>query len=298
MTRAIVTGATGFIGRALTEKLLEQGTEVWAVVRDGRKLDDIKSKNLYIVEADFAQYPYLVERIDVRGFDVCFHLAWEGYGAATNDSRVQVRNVHYACEAAKAATLLETKRFVFADSSHEYLMSDAVNGQTDRCSIYGTAKYCASQMCRTIAHNAGIDFVGVLFVNIFGVGDRSNRSTNTILRRLLRNEDLDLATRERLYNWTYIDDCIGGVIAAAKEGKSGKVYYVGTPPRPFGAIIEAVCEALNKKVQLHFGAFPDNTWIDFEDMDTDALYRDTGFECTSDFAGSICRTAAWLTGGG
>lgn len=294
MKRAIVTGATGFIGRALTEKLLEQGVEVWAVVRDGSKLDDMKRENLHIVEADFAEYPHLVEQIDDSGFDVFFHFAWAGYGKATNDSQVQVGNVLYACEAAKAAAALGAKRFVFADSSHEYLMSEAADGQTGRCSIYGTAKHCASQMCRTIAHNAGMDFVGVLFVNIFGVGDHSNRSTNAILHKLLHNENLNLASAARQYNWTYIDDCVGGVIAAAALGGNGKVYYVGTPPRPFGAIIEDVCDALNKKVQMRFGAFKDDTWIDFAALDTDALYRDTGFECTADFAESIRRTAAWL----
>lgn len=296
MRRAIVTGATGFIGKALTKALLGRGVEVWSVIRDGRKLDDMKSKNLHIVEADFGQYTYLAGMIATRGFDAFFHLAWAGYEAAANDGRVQIDNVLYAYEAARAAAELGSKRFIFADSSYEYLMSRSADGEWGRCSVYGTAKHCAQQMCRMAAHNAGMEFIGVMFVNIFGVGDMSNRSTNTMLRKLLRDEDLDLVREERLYDWTYIDDCVEGIIAAAERGRSGKVYYVGSAPRRFGEIMTDVCSALKKDVQLRFGAFQDNTEIDFDKIDMDALYQDTGFTCAADFDESIQRTAAWLGG--
>ncbi len=294
MTRAVVTGASGFIGHALTKALLDRGVEVWAVVRDGRKLDDMRRENLHIVESDFAGYPHLAEKIESRGFDAFFHLAWAGYGAATNDGQVQISNVLYAYEAARAAAELGAKRFVFADSSHEYLMSRAADGEWGRCSVYGTAKHCAQQMCRTAVHNAGMEFVGVMFVNIFGVGDMSNRSTNTMLRKLFRDENLDLAREDRLYDWTYIDDCVAGVIATAERGRGGKVYYVGGEPRRFGEIMTDVRSALKKDVQLRFGVFPDDTEIAFDQMDITALYRDTGFACKADFKESVMKTAQWL----
>ena len=294
MKRAVVTGATGFIGKALTKELLDRGVEVWAVVRDGRKLDNIQSEMLHIVEADFGQYLHLAEKITVRSFDVFFHFAWAGYGAATNDCEVQTANVLYAYGAAKAAAELGARRFVFADSSHEYLVSKAADGEWGRCSVYGTAKHCAQQMCRTAAHNAGMEFVGVMFVNIFGVGDMSNRSTNTMLRKLLNNEDLDLVREDRLYDWTYIDDCVEGAIMAAERGSSGKVYYVGGEPRRFGEIMTEVCSALGINVQLRFGVFPDDTEIAFDQMDIAALRHDTGFMCKADFKESIMKTARWL----
>ena len=149
-------------------------------------------------------------------------------------------------------------------------------------------------MCRTAAHNAGMEFTGVMFVNIFGVGDMSNRSTNTMLRKLLHDEDLDLANEDRLYDWTYIDDCVEGVVAAAERGKSGKVYYVGGVPRRFGEIMTEVRSALERDVQLRFGVFPDDTEIAFDQMDITALHRDTGFVCKADFKQSVVKTARWL----
>ena len=136
MKRAIVTGATGFIGRALTKTLLECGTEVWAVVRDGRKLDDIKSESLHIVEADFAQYPHLAERIDVRGFDVCFYLAWNGtWGMPFRDYALQLQNAEAACDMVEQAAKLGCERFILVSW-----------GRSDTCSRMRERRVCHASM--------------------------------------------------------------------------------------------------------------------------------------------------------
>lgn len=45
MKTAVVTGATGFIGRHLVDALLERNVEVWAVVRDKRKIENIREES-------------------------------------------------------------------------------------------------------------------------------------------------------------------------------------------------------------------------------------------------------------
>jgi nucleoside-diphosphate-sugar epimerase len=298
--RAIVSGAGGFIGKSLVRAMLAEGSEVVGLVRNTKSLDDITEhrERLTVVEATFEEYPDLPSRIEKRDFDVFFHMAWAGYGKATNDFRVQTQNIVDACFAATAAAALGCKKFLLADSSHEYLKSAAqINGehQVGLCSIYGGAKAAAQRVCRVIAHNAGMGFAGVIFVNIFGPGDKSNRSTNTILRKLLKGESLDLIEGGRLYDWTYIDDCVGGVLAAAERGKQGKVYYVGSRVlRPFRDILTDVRDAVAPQAQLNFGKFTDNTYIDFLDINPYELYIDTGYLPQSDFKEGVKKTAAWL----
>lgn len=295
MKRVIITGASGFIGRALTREFLDSGADVWAVVRERDSLDGLDSERLRIVLAAFEEYAALPMLIEERGFDAFFHFAWAGYGSQTNDIMVQTANIIQSSQAATAAAELKVDRFVFADSSHEYLTSKSRGKGDSLCSIYGAAKRSAQQMCRVICGNHGIDFIGVLFTNIFGVGDRSSRSTNTFLRRLLSGQDLDLIEGDNLYDWTYIDDCIRGVLAAAELGKHGKVYYVGSEKlRPFSEIIREVRDAVNPKAKLNFGRYQDNTYIDYRQIDIYELYRDTGCLPVCEFRTSVMKTADWM----
>jgi len=296
MKKVIISGAAGFIGQALAKTLLADGVEVYGLCATPEKLGELRSNpNFHLIQVEFQAYEQLAQKVTERDFDVFFHLAWQGYGKATNDYRVQLPNIKYACDAAYAAIELRCKRYVFADSSHEYLKSPDTSGIVRECSIYGTAKKAARQMSQVILHNGGVEFVGVLFTNIFGVGDHSNRSTNVMLRKLMSGQDLDLIKGENLYDWTYIDDCIGGVIAAAQLCKSHTIYYVGSRQlRPFYEIITEMRDAIRPAAKLNFGTYQDNTFIDYRDIDTYALYSDTGYLPSAIFKESIEKTADWL----
>lgn len=296
MKKVILSGAAGFIGQALAKKLLAEGVEVYGLCATPEKLGELRDHpGFHMIQAEFQEYEHLAQKIQERDFDVFFHLAWQGYGKATNDYRVQLPNVKYTCDAAYAAIELQCKRFVFADSSHEHLKAPDAKGAVRECSIYGTAKKAARQMSQVILHNGGVEFVGVLFTNIFGVGDRSSRSTNVMLRKLMDGQDLDLIQGDSLYDWTYIDDCVGGVLAAARAGKNSTVYYVGSRQlRPFREIIMEVRDIVDPALDLHFGAYQDDSFIDYREIDTYALYRDTGYLPSSIFKESIEKTEEWL----
>ena len=189
---------------------------------------------------------------------------------------------------------MNVKRFLFADSFHEYLVREDATGNRGRCSIYGTAKYSAQQMCQTVAHSGDMDFIGMMFANVYGEGDRSPRSINTFIHKLQAGEDLKLVDGSRQHGWIYIKDCISAILAAACRGKSGKVYYIGRAPQRFDEVITKLRDVVSPKARLHFGAYHDDTFIDFGNIDVNALRQDTGFRFQTDFEESMERTAEWL----
>lgn len=78
MKKAIVTGATGFIGKFLVRELVNQNVEVIAVVRQGTKnLNTINTLPVKIVECNIADYHMLPDIIADRDIDVVFHIAWQ-----------------------------------------------------------------------------------------------------------------------------------------------------------------------------------------------------------------------------
>ncbi len=298
MRRAIVTGASGFIGKALTKRLLSEGVEVWAVVTGYGKMADIVSDRMHEVACDFMRYGELAELLprDVEWF---IHAAWAGfYGPQSRDLAVQAENILAAAAVMEQAKRIGVKRFLFLGSSYQYRMELVKEDGREvfiRNNIYGIAKEAAGRMLRAKAAEYGIAFNSVLFTNVFGVGDKSTRSTNTMIQQLLKGESLRLISGEHLHDWTYIDDAVSGMMAVLERGAVGVEYYIGKrQPETFREIVTRVRDTLAPEAELQFGAYEDRAYIDYSLIDLERLYRDTGFECKADFEESIRKTAAWL----
>ena len=293
MKKAVVTGASGFIGRALTERLLAEGWTVYAVVRDAQALAGLDG-DLRPTVCDFAHYDRMAEQVG-ENVDCFLHFAWTGVsGDMSRSITTQTENVMAAAEAMKQAKQLGARKFLFAGSSYQYRMEPSGDVYLPK-NLYGAAKAAAERLLWASALADGMAFNTVLFTNVFGVGDRSNRSTNAMLKKLLAGEPLKLISGEHLHDWTYIDDAVGGVMAVLEKGLPGKEYYVGSrEPETFRDIVTRVRDAICPEAELCFGEYKDDAYIDYTKIDLDALYRDTGFACTADFEESIRKTARWL----
>lgn len=297
--RAVVTGASGFIGKALTKQLLDAGWHVFAVVRKPESMADIPDAGLTVVQEDMADYGKLAEHIGKNGFDAFFHLAWDGtYGESFRDYHRQMRNAAYVADALMAAVALGAKRFILAETIVEleakhYMMRDG--GQPRVSCIYGTAKAAADMLCRTLAYQNGIPFNGAVLASVYGEGDRSQMIQNVLIRSLQQGQCPRLVSGENLYDWIYVDDVAHGLIAIAETGLPDKTYYVGHRKlQTFENLVTRTRDIVAPGVELIFGTLEDKTMTDWSLIDREALHRDTGFVCHAIFEESIRKTAAWL----
>ncbi len=298
MKTAIVTGAGGFIGKALTRRLLALGWQVYAVDGWESALGDFGPEEPRRVVCDFAHYEQLADLISAE-VDWFIHFAWAGVsGAESRQLPAQAENVRAAAVAFEQARALGSKKFLLAGSSYQHRMEPVEkDGQPVFCrkNLYGLAKGAAVSLLRAASWTGETQFNSVLFTNVFGPGDRSNRSTNSMLRQLLAGKSLDLITGEHLHDWTYIDDATSGILAVLENGIPGEDYYIGGRHlRTFREIVTEVRDIVAPTAELRFGRYDDKAYIDYSQIDLDALYRDTSFVCTADFAESIRKTAQWL----
>ena len=299
MKRAVVTGASGFIGRALTKRLLADGWTVYAVVRGSSNVGS--HEGLHVVEAEMADYERLDRLTQERCFDAFFHLAWDGtFGESFRDYHRQMRNTAYAGDALLAAVRLGAKRFVLASTivgleAKHYMLSDG--GQPRVSCIYGTAKAAGEMLCRTLAYQNRMAFNTAVLASVYGDGDHSGMIQNVLIRALQKGECPKLVSGGTLYDWIYVEDVAAGLAAVAERGKPDKTYYIGHwQLRPFGELVTRTRDIVAPEVELIFGTLEDTTATDWSLIDRDALYRDTGFVCTADFDESIRKTARWLAG--
>ena len=73
----LITGANGFIGRALTELMLSKGHNVFAIVTSERELEPLKCDKLHVFKLFFEDYPKIAELVQ-EDIDVVYHFAWHG----------------------------------------------------------------------------------------------------------------------------------------------------------------------------------------------------------------------------
>jgi nucleoside-diphosphate-sugar epimerase len=301
MRRAVITGATGFIGGALARRLLTGGARVYGVGRDAGKLEALKRYGDFVpVVADFEDYGRLHETIGERGFDVFYHFALKGgYGAAKKDYSLQLYNALGACKAAEAAVKIGCEKFVLAGSANEY---NTINGvlnhelSLEYASVYSVCKLTAEMICDIIITKKNMGFnVGRIAV-AYGEGDISFATVvHSVILQLLKNESPSLVCGNNFYDIIYISDIADAFVAIGNKGINTKRYYIGHRKLlTFKEIFTNIGQYVNPSVGLGFGAYLDSGELDYKTVDLDALYNDTGWEAKVDFKESILKTAEWI----
>ena len=300
MKKVIVTGAGGFIGGALTTFLLNKGITVYGVDISEESLKRHSGKENFIpVIADFTKYHELHNMI-CDEIDVFYHFAWQAvFGKPFKDYRLQLSNASSTGDAITEATKIGCKKFVFAGTMNEYEMDDYIRSdyfEPRYTYIYSVAKQAAEAIGKTIAINNKIEFCCGRIAMAYGENNLSMMIPNVVMKNLLSNIPCKLIEGNNLYDMIYIDDIAEAFFAIGECGINMKSYYVGHRQiGTFREIIEKIADILNPDCLLLFGEYPDvPSGVDYKNIDLNALYNDTGFECKSDFKESILKTAEWL----
>lgn len=299
--KAIVTGASGFIGNAVCAELAARGIEVIAAVRRGseRSAKMESEFGIRIVESDLSEFGSLDERIPDRDADVLFHFAWTGSaGALRGDGATQLDNVRYTLDTVKACRKLNCGRFVFASSVMEYETAALMKTEAEPGigTLYGSAKIAANYMARATAAHLGVTYLPAVISNVYGPGEDSPRLLNTALRKLLRGEHCSFSPGNQLYDFIYITDAAKAFVAIGEKGRANRTYYIGSlNPKPLKELLLDMRNQVNPSIRLGIGELPfTGVSLTYQEFDIYALRDDTGFTPEVRFADGIQKTIQWL----
>jgi nucleoside-diphosphate-sugar epimerase len=294
--RVIITGATGFIGGTLAERLLKEGVSVYGVGRDKKKLDALcRFGDFHPVSADFGDYEKLDTLIAARGFDYFYHFAWNGTNSKVcSDYTVQSINIKVSGDALTAASRLECRHISFASS---YQQADTVIGETIGFNpiYYGVVKRYVSDIFKAFAYQHGISCVNLIFPNVYGVNDKPNTAITFFIKSLLQNKPLNLISGEYQDDWMPVSDLVDGILAASRSPLRYGDFYVGHQNiTTFKEKLTVMKRILTSSSDLKWGTYPENYYVDYSRFDLDALHLDTGWEAKTSFEESILETADWI----
>ena len=300
MKTAIVTGATGFIGMALTKELSRAGVQVYAIDMNDEKLAGISE--LPGVKTICARIGGDEATLDVlpEGADVFYHCAFAGGfgGEALRNYDLQLKNAALAGEAVELALRLEVKKFVFASTVNTVELRSFIGNedfQPRYTCVYSAGKLAAELIGKTLAYNGGMEYCTALVAMPYGEGNGARTLPNIVIEQLMDGVKPKLIEGGNLYDLVYIDDVASALRAIGEKGHNFRDYYVGHRRLDtFRDWILRIRDVLAPEVELGFGEYPDAPALDYGKIDLNALYCDTGFECRTDFKESIKKTARWL----
>ena len=303
MKSAIVTGANGFIGKAVCKVLLENGVKTYAIVRDRNSMSDLlQYEQLVVEEADFATYNLLPKKMK-EPIDVFYHFSWEGaFGSILSDYTQQIKNIQYTCDTISIAHEIGCNKFIMAGTINELELMQFFHAEQQvprPACIYGIAKLACDLMCKTIAADFGIQYNTAIIGSCFGPGDKSKRIHNAFISSMIHGVKPKLVEATNLHDWIYIDDVADMFYAIGCKSVNMKNYYIGhNKLRVLKDILLEVRDILNPEMVITFGEVKAPFLIDYSLVDINSVYEDTDYKCNSIFKECIVKTAEWVKGQG
>lgn len=281
--KAIVAGATGFVGKSLVERLLEKKYEVIVLLRDERQVHEAWRDKVRFVVCPNERIKDLDEVCADRDVDIFFQFAWHGTsGVLRQDYEEQLANVRYCCDSVMGADKLGCKRFVYAGSIMEYEAMQYIPKQgaaPGRNTIYSAAKLSAGFMTKILTNATRMEYVNVIISNIYGPGEKSARFLNTIVRKMMSGETIDMTHGRQLYDFIYITDAVEEIILSAEQGKANYAYYIGhSKQKPLREYVEQAKAILKSQSEIRFGAVElTGAMLTYEEFDTEKVERELGY---------------------
>jgi len=241
----IVTGAAGFIGSHLCEKLLSQNHLVLGIDNFDPFYDKrIKEKNLEnafkgnsfkLFEVDILEKSKLSQIFRENQIDLVIHIA------AKAGVRPSIKDPigYYNTNVIGTLNILEVmkengcKKMIFASSSSVYGNNKKVPfSETDivdnPISPYAASKKASELLCHTYHHLYGFDIFALRFFTVYGPRQRPDLAIHKFTKLLLEGKEIPFygdGTSSRDY--TYIDDIIDGIIGAVKKLHGFEIINIG-----------------------------------------------------------------------
>lgn len=289
MKKILVTGAAGFIGYHLCEKLLSLGHDVVGLDNINAYYDvNLKYSrlhNLGIAQADIAynkitessKYPNrfsfikldLEDRVNLPAlFDkenfqaVCNLAAQAGVRYSLENPFAYIEsNVLGFMNVLEACRDFKVSKLVYASSSSIYGSNDkvpfSIEDNVDHpISLYAATKKSNELMAHTYSHLFGIQTIGLRFFTVYGPWGRPDMAMFLFTEAILNNKPIKVFNNGALSrDFTYIDDIVEGVTASIlSEDKSPyKLYNIGNS-RPVKLLdfIEEIEKATHLKADKQF----------------------------------------------
>jgi UDP-glucuronate 4-epimerase len=327
--KVLITGAAGFIGMHVAERLLARGDEVWGIdnlndyyeaqLKQDRLARLTPHAAFHFQKMDVADRPAVEALFASQKFDRVVHLAAQAgvRYSITHPHAYGESNLVGFLNVLEACRQYPVEHLVYASSSSVYggntkmpfSEADAVDHPV---SLYAATKKANELMAHTYSHLYRLPTTGLRFFTVYGPWGRPDMAYFSFTRKILVGESIPVFNQGCMQrDFTYIDDIVDGVVAVldkpatADEGYDSaqphpgrsnapyRIFNIGNQnPLPLGEFISAIEDALGQQaVKEYLPMQAGDVVATFADVS--ALAEWTGLQPHTPLREGIQRFADW-----
>lgn len=309
----LVTGAAGFIGSQVSQRLLDMGHQVvgidnlnsyYDITLKQARLDAISGEAFSFYEFDLADNENIANLFSHEGFDRVIHLA------AQAGVRYSLENPHAYAQANLIGHLNilegcrhnQVQHLLYASSSSVYGLNRKMPFSTDDSvdhpvSLYAATKKANELMSHTYSHLYNLPTTGLRFFTVYGPWGRPDMALFKFTKAMLEGKPIDVYNYGKMKrDFTYIDDIVEAIVrlqdvipqknenwsvetgSPASSSAAYSVYNIGnSSPVELMDYITALEEALDIKAEKNMMPMQPGDVLETS-ADTAALYEVIGFK--------------------
>ena len=311
--RVLVTGAAGFIGSILAQRLLDEGREVvaldsldsfYSVAEKRRNLASLESaKRFEFVEADVRDARALGRLLSGPRPDGVVHLAALAGVRPSLERPAEYADVNVVGTARllEACVRAGVDRFVFASSSSVY--GERADGEPFRetdsvghpISPYAATKRAGELLAHSFHHTHGLSVVCARIFTAYGPRQRPDLAVRAFAERILRGEPIPVfGDGKSVRDFTYVEDLVDGLVRALDSGLPFEVLNLaGGCTVTVLEVLELLERALGRSARIEWlprqTGDVSRTWADIG-----AAHRLLGYAPRTSLEQGIARFVEWL----
>lgn len=266
--KVLLTGAGGFIGSRLCERLVQQGAALRAFVRYTsraeigllKQLSPEILANVEIIRADLRDFNAVEQA--VKGVDTVFHLgalisipySYVHPVETVQTNVIGTMNVLEACRKYGAKLVHTSTSEVYGTALRVPIDEDhPLQGQ----SPYSASKIGADKLVESYYRSFDVPSITIRPFNTYGPGQSNRAVIPTIITQALSGGVIRLGNLDAIRDFTYLDDTVEGFLLAGQAGLwDGKTYNLGSGEEiRIGAVAEMIFRIMGKtpKIQVEQG---------------------------------------------
>ena len=264
MTRILVTGATGFVGRHIIRALGSADVKLLPVVRMGKEDEVAGLSNIESVISThdlFAESESWWEQ-QCHGTDIVIHAAWYAEPGKYLQAPQNIDCLIGSLRLAKGAAKSRVKRLVGIGTCFEYDLAHGVLSVDTPLKPLTVYAACKASLYLTLSQwwlpSQSGGFVWCRLFYLFGEGEDERRLVPYIRKKLENGQPADLTSGEQIRD--FMDVSIAGRMIAeiALSDRTGPINICSGFPITVRQLAEQVADEYGQKTLLNFGARPEN----------------------------------------